>query len=56
MIMTDKEKDTGVVFLPFVVEDLPPIVTQPVSDELKNKTVSTDYYDLATVRSENYIG
>ena len=54
--MAKQEKYTGAVFLPLVVEDLPPIVTQPVSDELKNKTVSTDYYDLATVRSENYIG
>lgn len=54
--MADKGKDTGVVFAPWVVVDLPPIVTQPVSDELKNKTVSTDYYGLVTVRSENYIG
>ena len=55
MIMTDKEKDTGVVFAPWMVCGPKPLA-KPVSDELKNKTVSTDYYELVAVRSENYIG
>ena len=54
--MTDKEKDTGVVFLPWIVCDTKQLAKPvTVSDKLKNKTVSTDYYELVTVRSENYI-
>lgn len=48
--------DTGVIFVPWIIEDAVPLITQPLNEELKNKTVSAEYYGEIVCGSENYIG
>ena len=48
--------DTGVIFVPWIIEDAVPLMTQPLNEELKNKTVSAEYYGEIVCGSENYIG
>ena len=54
--MTMEEKDTGVIFAPWLPETAETIITHPIKEELKDKTVPSEYYGEIIVRSENYIG
>ena len=51
----DRIVETGVVFMPWIIEDAEPLITKPLKEETKNKMVSAEYYTEIVVRSENYI-
>jgi len=50
------KNDTGVIFMPWVIETAETLITNPLGEEITKKMVSSDYYEEIVVCSENYIG